>query len=110
MPFWFRRCFDAYLTVDVEAAEFLGLSLRNIALAIKSQDGLSTIETLVADTENSSFVNPLLLLVPVIEGGTAGKNPCLTALEQAALGETKPTGAIRGVGRGIGRILGKERE
>jgi uncharacterized protein involved in outer membrane biogenesis len=110
LPFWFRRCFDAYLTVDVEAAEFLGLSLRNIALAIKSQDGLSTIETLVADTENGSFVNPLLLLVPVIEGGTSGKNPCLTALEQAALGETKPTGAIRGVGRGIGRILGKERE
>ena len=106
LPLWFTRCFDADLTVDVEAAELLGLSLRNIALAIKSQDGLATIETLAADRENHSFVNPLLLLVPVIEGVTAEKTPCLTALEQAELGEAKPTGAIRGVGRS----LGKDRE
>jgi hypothetical protein len=110
LPFWFTRCFDADLTVDVEAAEYLGLSLRNIALALKSQDGLSTVETLVADIENGSLVNPLQLLVPVIEGATVGKNPCLTALEQAELGETKSTGAIRSVGRGIGRILGKDGE
>ena len=60
------------------------------------------------------FVNPLVLLVPVIEGVTADKNPCLAALEQAESGDTKPAGAvggaIRGVGRGIGRILGKDRE
>jgi len=54
LPFGFTRRFDADLTVDVEAAEFLGLSLRNIALAIKSQDGLVTIETLVADMANGS--------------------------------------------------------
>lgn len=60
------------------------------------------------------FVNPLVLLVPVIEGVTADKNPCLAALEQAESGDAKPAGAvdgaIRGVGRGIGRILGKDRE
>jgi AsmA family protein len=60
------------------------------------------------------FVNPLVLLVPVIEGVTADKNPCLAAVEQAESGESKPGGAvggaIRGVGRGIGRILGKDRE
>ncbi len=60
------------------------------------------------------FVNPLVLLVPVIEGVTAEKNPCLAALERAKSGESQPTGAvegaIRGVGRSIGRILGNDGE
>lgn len=60
------------------------------------------------------FVNPLVLLVPVIEGVTADKNPCLVAIEKAESGETQPTGpvegVIRGVGRGIGRLLGSDPE
>ncbi len=60
------------------------------------------------------FVNPLVLLVPVIEGVTADKNPCLVAIEKAESGEAQSTGpvegVIRGVGKGIGRLLGSDPE
>ncbi len=65
------------------------------------------------------FVNPLVLLVPVIEGVTAEKNPCLAAIERADSGEANDGqngvvgGVIRGigdVGRGIGRVLGGGKE
>lgn len=65
------------------------------------------------------FVNPLVLLVPVIEGVAAEKNPCVAAIERANSGEPAKEqdgvvgGVIRGigegvgdVGRGIGRIFG----
>jgi uncharacterized protein involved in outer membrane biogenesis len=69
------------------------------------------------------LVNPLVLLVPVIEGVTAEKNPCLAAIEQAESNQPAENqdgavgGVIRGigegiegVGRGIGRILGGNKE
>ncbi|NQV80853.1 MAG: AsmA family protein [Alphaproteobacteria bacterium] len=69
------------------------------------------------------FVNPLVLLVPVIEGVTAEKNPCLAAIERADSGDVSDGqngavgGVIRGigegiggVGRGIGRVLGGGKE
>lgn len=65
------------------------------------------------------FVNPLVLLVPVIEGVAAEKNPCVAAIERANSGEPDKDqngvvgGVIRGigegvgdVGRGLGRIFG----
>ena len=69
------------------------------------------------------LVNPLVLLVPVIEGVTAEKNPCVAAIEQAESNQPAENqdgavgGVIRGigegiegVGRGIGRILGGNKE
>ncbi len=76
-------------------------------------------------TTLGALVNPLVLLVPVIEGVSAEKNPCLEALERAANGkpaqQPQEGGAvggvirgigegIEGVGRGIGRILGTDKE
>jgi hypothetical protein len=57
------------------------------------------------------FVNPLVLIVPVIEGVSADRNPCVAALEKpaappAAGAPAQPGGILGGVGRGLNRVFG----
>lgn len=57
------------------------------------------------------FVNPLVLVVPVIEGVTANRNPCEAALEKpaatpGAAAPAQPGGILGGVGRGLNRVFG----
>ena len=61
------------------------------------------------------FVNPLVLIVPVIEGVTADRNPCEAALEKPAAApatapapaqQQQPGGILGGVGRSLNRVFG----
>ena len=61
------------------------------------------------------FVNPLVLIVPVIEGVTADRNPCEAAVEKpvaappastAPVPPPQPGGILGGVGRNLNRVFG----
>ena len=61
------------------------------------------------------LINPLLILVPIIEGAAADRNPCVSALVNVGNGAPGQAGAqaapgiaerLRGIARSVDRALG----